>query len=72
LWLQQASQGKISKELVNHLMSILGHLIQLRTLKVPIFQGENSVKYIFLIFFVLHQAELFLAAGALVLTMIIK
>ncbi|XP_052189318.1 ubinuclein-1-like isoform X2 [Diospyros lotus] len=29
----QASQGKISKELVNHLMSILGHLIQLRTLK---------------------------------------
>uniref|UniRef100_A0A2P2MCY7 Uncharacterized protein MANES_18G082300 n=1 Tax=Rhizophora mucronata TaxID=61149 RepID=A0A2P2MCY7_RHIMU len=30
---QQASQGKISKELLNRLMSILGHLIQLRTLK---------------------------------------
>ncbi|GKU98464.1 hypothetical protein SLEP1_g11468 [Rubroshorea leprosula] len=28
-----ASQGKISKELVNRLMSILGHLVQLRTLK---------------------------------------
>ncbi|KAJ4700760.1 Wound-responsive family protein, putative isoform 1 [Melia azedarach] len=28
-----ASQGKISKELINRLMSILGHLIQLRTLK---------------------------------------
>jgi ubinuclein len=33
-WLQQASQGKLSKELLNRLMSILGHLIQLRTLKV--------------------------------------
>ena len=32
--LQQASQGKVSKELLNRLMSILGHLIQLRTLKV--------------------------------------
>ncbi|KAH9691365.1 ubinuclein-1 [Citrus sinensis] len=31
--LAQASQGKISKELINRLMSILGHLIQLRTLK---------------------------------------
>ncbi|KAF3447040.1 hypothetical protein FNV43_RR12220 [Rhamnella rubrinervis] len=31
--LAQASHGKISKELINHLMSILGHLIQLRTLK---------------------------------------
>nr|BAJ53189.1 JMS09K11.7 [Jatropha curcas] len=29
----QASQGKVSKELINRLMSILGHLIQLRTLK---------------------------------------
>ncbi|XP_057974999.1 ubinuclein-1-like isoform X2 [Malania oleifera] len=28
-----ASHGKISKELINRLMSILGHLIQLRTLK---------------------------------------
>ncbi|KAF5467910.1 hypothetical protein F2P56_012114 [Juglans regia] len=28
-----ASQGRISKELLNRLMSILGHLIQLRTLK---------------------------------------
>ncbi|KAG8633190.1 hypothetical protein MANES_18G082300v8 [Manihot esculenta] len=28
-----ASQGKVSKELLNRLMSILGHLIQLRTLK---------------------------------------
>lgn len=32
--LQQASQGKISKELVNRLMSIVGHMIQIRTLKV--------------------------------------
>ncbi|XP_071723509.1 ubinuclein-1-like [Rutidosis leptorrhynchoides] len=31
--LAQSSQGKISEELVNHLMSILGHLVQLRTLK---------------------------------------
>ncbi|KAE9446522.1 hypothetical protein C3L33_21596, partial [Rhododendron williamsianum] len=31
--LAQASHGKISKELVNRLMSILGHLVQLRTLK---------------------------------------
>ncbi|TKY56103.1 ubinuclein protein [Spatholobus suberectus] len=31
--LAQASQGKVSKELINRLMSILGHLIQLRTLK---------------------------------------
>lgn len=31
--LAQASHGKISKELVNRLMSIVGHLIQLRTLK---------------------------------------
>ncbi|CAL1412534.1 unnamed protein product [Linum trigynum] len=28
-----ASQGKMSKDLINRLMSILGHLIQLRTLK---------------------------------------
>ncbi|KAK7311512.1 hypothetical protein RJT34_09711 [Clitoria ternatea] len=28
-----ANQGKVSKELINRLMSILGHLIQLRTLK---------------------------------------
>lgn len=28
-----ASQGKVSQELINRLMSILGHLIQLRTLK---------------------------------------
>jgi len=33
LW-QQASHGKVSKELINRLMSILGHLMQLRTLKV--------------------------------------
>lgn len=31
--LAQASHGKISKELINRLMSILGHLMQLRTLK---------------------------------------
>ncbi|CAL0319431.1 unnamed protein product [Lupinus luteus] len=31
--LAQASQGKVSKELLNRLMSILGHLMQLRTLK---------------------------------------
>ncbi|GMN45522.1 hypothetical protein TIFTF001_014710 [Ficus carica] len=31
--LAQASHGKVSKELLNRLMSILGHLIQLRTLK---------------------------------------
>ncbi|XP_048436497.1 ubinuclein-1-like isoform X6 [Pyrus x bretschneideri] len=31
--LAQASHGKITKELLNRLMSILGHLIQLRTLK---------------------------------------
>lgn len=31
--LAQATHGKISKELLNRLMSILGHLIQLRTLK---------------------------------------
>ncbi|BAT82117.1 hypothetical protein VIGAN_03207600 [Vigna angularis var. angularis] len=31
--LAQASQGKVSKDLINRLMSILGHLIQLRTLK---------------------------------------
>ncbi|CAL5322577.1 unnamed protein product [Camellia sinensis] len=32
--IRQASHGKISKELVNRLMSILGHMMQLRTLKV--------------------------------------
>ncbi|KAA8546449.1 hypothetical protein F0562_002812 [Nyssa sinensis] len=31
--LAQASHGKISKELINRLMSIVGHLMQLRTLK---------------------------------------
>ncbi|XP_061970440.1 ubinuclein-1-like isoform X5 [Populus nigra] len=31
--LAQSSQGKISEELIGHLMTILGHLIQLRTLK---------------------------------------
>ncbi|XP_044470118.1 ubinuclein-1-like isoform X2 [Mangifera indica] len=31
--LAQSSQGKISNELVDQLMSILGHLVQLRTLK---------------------------------------
>ncbi|KAK7275608.1 hypothetical protein RIF29_16727 [Crotalaria pallida] len=31
--LAQGSQGKVSKELLNRLMSILGHLMQLRTLK---------------------------------------
>ncbi|XP_039033233.1 ubinuclein-1-like [Hibiscus syriacus] len=31
--LAQASQGKVSEELLNRLMSFLGHLIQLRTLK---------------------------------------
>ncbi|XP_057447073.1 ubinuclein-2 isoform X3 [Lotus japonicus] len=31
--LAQASHGKVSKELINRLMSILGHLMQLRTLK---------------------------------------
>ncbi|KAJ8773341.1 hypothetical protein K2173_028518 [Erythroxylum novogranatense] len=31
--LAQTSQGKISKELINRLMSSLGHLIQVRTLK---------------------------------------
>ena len=34
LLLHQATHGKVSKELINRLMSILGHLIQLRTLKV--------------------------------------
>lgn len=34
IFLQQASHGKIPKELINRLMSILGHLMQLRTLKV--------------------------------------
>lgn len=33
-WLQQSSQGRISEELINRLMSILGHLVQLKTLKV--------------------------------------
>ncbi|XP_043721486.1 ubinuclein-1-like isoform X2 [Telopea speciosissima] len=28
-----SSQGRISEELINHLMSILGHLVQLKTLK---------------------------------------
>ncbi|CAL5329236.1 unnamed protein product [Camellia sinensis] len=32
----QASDGKISKELVNRLMSILGHMMQFRTLKVSV------------------------------------
>ncbi|KAL2519986.1 wound-responsive family protein [Forsythia ovata] len=31
--IEQASHGKISNELINHLMSIVGHLMQLRTLK---------------------------------------
>ncbi|XP_011031129.1 PREDICTED: ubinuclein-1-like isoform X5 [Populus euphratica] len=31
--LAQSSQGKISEELISHLMTILGHLIQLSTLK---------------------------------------
>ncbi|XXG87093.1 hypothetical protein AAC387_Pa11g1868 [Persea americana] len=31
--LAQSSQGRISEELVNRLMSILGHLVQLKTLK---------------------------------------
>lgn len=31
--LAQASHGKITKELINRLMSIVGHLVQLRTLK---------------------------------------
>ncbi|KAF8404052.1 hypothetical protein HHK36_008929 [Tetracentron sinense] len=31
--LAQSSQGKISEELINRLMSILGHLVQLKTLK---------------------------------------
>ncbi|CAA2991994.1 Hypothetical predicted protein [Olea europaea subsp. europaea] len=31
--LAQASHGKISKDVTNHLMSIVGHLMQLRTLK---------------------------------------
>ncbi|GAV78977.1 hypothetical protein CFOL_v3_22442, partial [Cephalotus follicularis] len=31
--LAQSSHGKISEELINRLMSILGHLVQLRTLK---------------------------------------
>ncbi|KAG9457132.1 hypothetical protein H6P81_001640 [Aristolochia fimbriata] len=31
--LAQSSQGRISEELINHLMSILGHLVQLKTLK---------------------------------------
>lgn len=41
--LQQASQGKISKELINRLMSILGHLIQLRTLKVSQFASDKDM-----------------------------
>lgn len=39
---QQASQGKVSKELLNRLMSILGHLIQLRTLKVPFYRKMKN------------------------------
>ncbi|XP_068647514.1 ubinuclein-1-like [Aristolochia californica] len=31
--LAQSSQGRISDELINHLMGILGHLVQLKTLK---------------------------------------
>ncbi|KAL2497172.1 wound-responsive family protein [Abeliophyllum distichum] len=31
--IEQATHGKISNELINHLMSIVGHLMQLRTLK---------------------------------------
>ncbi|KAJ6335727.1 hypothetical protein OIU78_012357 [Salix suchowensis] len=38
-----ASQGKMSKELLNRLMSILGHLIQLRTLKHYDRLSENMV-----------------------------
>ncbi|KAL9394522.1 hypothetical protein Peur_013807 [Populus x canadensis] len=37
-----ASQGKMSKELLNRLMSILGHLIQLRTLKALVQQAGAS------------------------------
>ena len=32
--LKQASQGNVSGELINRLMSIVGHLIQVRSLKV--------------------------------------
>ncbi|XP_068653436.1 ubinuclein-1 [Aristolochia californica] len=31
--LAQSSQGRISEDLINHLMGILGHLVQLKTLK---------------------------------------
>ncbi|KAK0576370.1 hypothetical protein LWI29_016316 [Acer saccharum] len=40
----QASQGKISKELLTRLMSILGHLIQLRTLKRNLKIGLSAKK----------------------------
>ncbi|KAK3230571.1 hypothetical protein Dsin_002452 [Dipteronia sinensis] len=40
----QASQGKISKELLARLMSILGHLIQLRTLKRNLKIGLSAKK----------------------------
>ncbi|KAI8013083.1 Ubinuclein-2 [Camellia lanceoleosa] len=38
--LAQANHGKISMEMVNRLMSIVGHMVQLRTLKVFTFGGE--------------------------------
>jgi len=34
LFLKYASQGEISGELINRLMGIVGHLIQIRSLKV--------------------------------------
>lgn len=50
--LQQASHGKITKELLNRLMSILGHLIQLRTLKVLQFVLKKTLalQYLFVNF----------------------
>lgn len=53
--LQQASHGKISKELVNRLMSIVGHLIQLRTLKVflsSFYNDEICIWNIFLFYLI--------------------
>ena len=47
IFLKQASQGNLSGELINRLMSIVGHLIQVRSLKVtsipciPILVIEN-------------------------------
>ncbi|MFQ6630494.1 hypothetical protein Gotur_009722 [Gossypium turneri] len=44
--LAHSSQGKISKELINKLMNILGHSVQLRTLK----HGHCFLSHLFLVY----------------------